>query len=596
MKKIIVSAMALFAFASTTMKAQDLVLPEGMIRLTPEGVEASSFMSFINPMAPGSENPKTGKYYFAGKTEEHGNELWVTDGTVEGTKMVIDINPGSADSNPSSLCWLDGKLYFAAETLEHGKELWVSDGTPEGTRMVTDIYPGTVSSNPGNFVRLNGKILFTAMDEESEFLPVIDPATPEKWVWITDGTAEGTVRITDNPMNSYFEVVGDKAFFAGVDLVNNETLWITDGTRAGTKVLKNINNRPTPDGTFETATAAIGALRNVNDKWVVFRAETVKEQVGGDKDYGSEIWWSDGTPEGTKWLGYDFAKGEANGLPLATELASPYAVGDTLFFRANDGIHGVEPCIWDLSKPIIEDQNPRLIFDINHWSGNASLPSWPSEYIVYQDHLLMQANGGYYMPEDPSQYASGYSLWLSPINKLDTCIYQRQFWGTDIAPGSTQDGCGRFTKVGDKLFFTAQDENNNTELWKLDNISNPPTKVVDLPGNGTPSSLINIDNYLFFASTSLKALFKYDFGQGGSTGIGTATAEETPITISVKEGLMEIKCDISVGSVRIYDASGRLVKSAFNANALYVQGLSGFYIAKIQLEDKSVVNYKFILK
>ena len=36
-------------------------------------------------------------------------------------------------------------LFFAAEDNEHGKELWKSDGTEAGTVMVKDIYPKTNS-------------------------------------------------------------------------------------------------------------------------------------------------------------------------------------------------------------------------------------------------------------------------------------------------------------------------------------------------------------------------------------------------------------------------------------------------------------------
>src|SRR5437870_2355655 len=39
-----------------------------------------------------------GKIYFAGK-DANGTELWVTDGTAIGTKMILDINP-SGDSEP----------------------------------------------------------------------------------------------------------------------------------------------------------------------------------------------------------------------------------------------------------------------------------------------------------------------------------------------------------------------------------------------------------------------------------------------------------------------------------------------------------------
>ena len=77
-------------------------------------------------------------------------------------------------------------------------------------------------------VILGDKVLFTARDEESEMMPVVDPETPESWIWISDGTEEGTVRIASIPMRSYFEVMGDKAFLAGVYLENKEELWFTD--------------------------------------------------------------------------------------------------------------------------------------------------------------------------------------------------------------------------------------------------------------------------------------------------------------------------------------------------------------------------------
>lgn len=49
-------------------------------------------------------SPKKGyKAFFAATDSEHGEELWVTDGTKAGTKMEKDIVPGTASSNPSYL-------------------------------------------------------------------------------------------------------------------------------------------------------------------------------------------------------------------------------------------------------------------------------------------------------------------------------------------------------------------------------------------------------------------------------------------------------------------------------------------------------------
>lgn len=77
-----------------------------------------------------------------------GTELWSTDGSVAGTRLVKDIAPGLASSIPDVLLAAHGRVWFTANDLEHGRELWVSDGTPDGTARLTDVYPATGSSFP----------------------------------------------------------------------------------------------------------------------------------------------------------------------------------------------------------------------------------------------------------------------------------------------------------------------------------------------------------------------------------------------------------------------------------------------------------------
>jgi ELWxxDGT repeat protein len=97
----------------------------------------------------------------------HGTELWRTDGTPEGTALVRDIAPGPKDASIGSLASggvASGKVYFSATDGEHGLELWESDGTAAGTRLVQDIAPGTASSNPEQIVATGDKLFFTADD------------------------------------------------------------------------------------------------------------------------------------------------------------------------------------------------------------------------------------------------------------------------------------------------------------------------------------------------------------------------------------------------------------------------------------------------
>ena len=54
-----------------------------------------------------------------------------------------DISPGASSSWPRDMVRVGDEIFFAAEDPAHGNELWASDGTAAGTRLVDDIYLGT---------------------------------------------------------------------------------------------------------------------------------------------------------------------------------------------------------------------------------------------------------------------------------------------------------------------------------------------------------------------------------------------------------------------------------------------------------------------
>ena len=94
----------------------------------------------------------------------HGQELWESDGTAAGTKMVKDLNPGPAGSlspndtdsgailkTPSR--WSMERLLQLPTTKPIGRELWKSDGTADGTTLVDDIDPAAASSSPQSLTK-----------------------------------------------------------------------------------------------------------------------------------------------------------------------------------------------------------------------------------------------------------------------------------------------------------------------------------------------------------------------------------------------------------------------------------------------------------
>jgi ELWxxDGT repeat protein len=258
-----------------------------------------------------------GKLFFTAREDSldpgrHGFELWISDGTVEGTTLVKDIWPGRYSAYPTNLTNTSGVVFFAADDGVHGDELWRSDGTEAGTTLVKDIHPGAGGTIFSSFVNINGILYFSA-----------DGVGKGKEVWRSDGTAEGTFRITDlNPSLAdsspgNLTNVGGTLFFTATDGASGVELWRSDGTAAGTSRVKDIKPG--------SASSSPADLTNVNG-WLYFTAT--------DGMHGRELWRSDGTAANTE-LVKDLRPGAADG-----NLVSLTSFHGRLMFQGDDGVHG----------------------------------------------------------------------------------------------------------------------------------------------------------------------------------------------------------------------------------------------------------------
>ena len=114
-----------------------------------------------------------GTLYFRGSGEGEGVEPWVSDGTLWGTRLLAEINTpppnttGSHSSNPRSFNSVGGGMaVFVADSPSVGRELWLSDGTTAGTRMISEIAPGTADAFgwAQEFATVGDRLLFPADD------------------------------------------------------------------------------------------------------------------------------------------------------------------------------------------------------------------------------------------------------------------------------------------------------------------------------------------------------------------------------------------------------------------------------------------------
>lgn len=216
-----------------------------------------------------------------------GHELWISDGSVAGTEVIKDINPGSTGSDPQYATQWNGNLLFSADDGVSGRELWQSDGTADGTEMLDDINPGSGSSQPE----------FYGYTQDRIYLKAYRPDIGGE-LWMTDGTVGGARLVKDvNPgpadgtlmPGGYSDgrylptpaVFSGLLYFVGVDNINGEELWVSDGTEGGTQMIGPIHPDTTefnPDVEHPLNPAEMAE----------FYGDIYFKQYSAD--YGTELW------------------------------------------------------------------------------------------------------------------------------------------------------------------------------------------------------------------------------------------------------------------------------------------------------------------
>lgn len=248
-------------------------------------------------------------------------ELWKSDGTEAGTvivKRVLIQNNYNSTALPKNLTKFNNKVIFNEET-----KLWVSDGSEIGTQVLKTFQYLGYSQFSSFYGILNDKFYFSPYDAN------------ENELWISDGTSAGTQLLKDlNPNGSsspnYFIKIQNKLFFRAN---NNDEAWQTDGTPAGTTFIQTIpnpegvsaNNIINPEFIYTSTNQLFFKNYDSQNNYELWRSDgintsMVKNIITGNQSSsnndkkvkignvwyfnasdsrGSELWKSDGTPEGT---------------------------------------------------------------------------------------------------------------------------------------------------------------------------------------------------------------------------------------------------------------------------------------------------------
>ena len=384
-----------------------------------------------------------GTLYFRANASDSPAELWRSDGTGPGTVPLVDRDlRGVHDLTPFA-----GALFFAvgesAPAADRG--LWRSDGTAAGTEQLWK-HPTRGGGTPRSLLLVGDRLFFT-----------YDLGFSQVYPCVTDGSVPGTTCGAEFREAGTLAAVGETVFFAGRDR-DGRGLWRTDGTSAGTSLVKRSSIAAltgsdtlayfvvqdggakvlwSSDGT-EQGTVAIRRFEPGRNGPPELRGLMA---IGGraffvaeEEESGVELWTSDGTRDGTHIV-RDLNPGPADSSPGLA------AFGDRVVFSADDGVHGHEPWTTDgtaAGTAMLADLSP----------GPSGSDPW--EFSDIDGMLAFAADDG-----------RGRAPWVSDGTASGTRRVPADSPFAPVAPAG-------FTRVGSRVFFTADDVLKGNELWAFD--------------------------------------------------------------------------------------------------------------------------------
>jgi ELWxxDGT repeat protein len=456
-------------------------------------------------------------------------DLWRTDGTEAGTHSVHDFEAGPAGAGPLHQTVLGGKLVFSAQTDPFTAPLFASDGTAAGTKILS-----RSTSWAGPFTTVGRRAIFPTANRvdygggypltpEPKGLGVTGPGgtfeIPKRLddiravgalgnqllfqaglgqvlygrldveLWRSDGTAAGTFNVEDlDPFEittSFHHtcvgessapgpgvVVNGKLLFAASDGVHGRELWASDGSRSGTTLVRDIDsgvlpNEPDFDG-CDTRTQ-IGRDSNPGGLvsfrgGVLFAAEDLRT--------GRELWWSDGTWQGTRRV-KDLLPGPQGSAPR--EL-TPFR-GAIYFFatRAGGG-----DALWRTDGT---RQGTVQVDDLTV----GGTPSWARSLTAAGNRLFFSVYNE----------ATGAELWTSRGTAASTGL------AADLRPGAAGSYPQQLTAAGNFLLFAATDGVHGLEPWRSDGTPSGTRPLGDLhPGldASAPGPFSQVGNNFLFGA------------------------------------------------------------------------------------------------
>jgi len=412
---------------------------------------------------------------FAANDGVHGREMWFSDGTVAGTRMVRDFLPGATgmwDGSNAYITILANRAYFVASDAEHGQEVWSTDGTDAGSALFADLVPGTQSSFPLGLTVAFGKLYFLG----GGTYPI------QPLLWVTDGTPGGTQPVSAAFGVDWFYVfnvvwpINGKLYFSGSTPVSGREPWVSDGTAAGSRMIANLAVDRVPSADPFWLTAAGDLLFFEATEGFLSPSTNIAE---------SSLWRTDGTEAGTFKLK---ETGQNPGMLIPTGAPLVFfqeAENNTGVMKMSDGTVAGTKAAADFMLRFGPYQFTTLfpfgetlfaaVSDDALWKTTAAPNGTATKLGARKPRAMIEFNGQYAFYAQGPQASSNYGLWVTDGTPAGTYAVV-----PDLGDMGGQNP-GPLVNAQGTLFFLKTLRNGKLTLWKSDGTFDGTVAVKELP-------------------------------------------------------------------------------------------------------------------
>jgi ELWxxDGT repeat protein len=497
---------------------------------------------------------------FAACNEKNNEELWISDGTKEGTKLLKEILIGAKPSSPKHFFKHQDKVYFSVNNTKNEAELWQTDGSLNGTKLIKKI-----GSKANNIL----DIQYASLGKNIT-LSVVEGKQNQHTVYgLTDNVFKSIAIFSINDFQSRIGVVKGELYvkkqvnsqeevLCKLDVNTNQQKDVIVKNNLGVfssvlsffewngRFLSVANDGISGVELFEIKSNQFTLIKNIQEKGVGSYPSSFRK-LGSQFSFftlpssqQTDLWISDGSRANTKQV-YSFKLEEdetidgvismnqqlyffkrnfnqyefwqSNGTEKGTKLLKTIIIKDKTVVESTEVKTKKVKSDIQQYYPISIIQNQGKLY-FNLFTESAGNELWTYDSKLGELKLLKDiyrgnesSNPSYFVVFKESvyfaatNYNEGTEFWKTDGTVAGTLMVK------DVWHGANSSSPAHFEVFNNQLYFAASSEQNGDELWKSDGTTNGTQLLKDIyfgEGDSHPEELLSNGTFLFFTANNGK--------------------------------------------------------------------------------------------